>query len=114
MRWLWLFLLFIPALAFAAPSDDGQTAGSRMWILFQARSVKTVTPADGADISPSPARGFIGQIASPATVCAVAVRGIDDAATATTLLVANGAITWIEISRVLSTGTTCTVVSVVY
>jgi hypothetical protein len=112
-RWLFTLLLFIPALAFAAPADDGQTAGSRAWVLFQARSVVAVTPTDGADLAIVPTRGIIGWITAAST-CNIALRGVDNGATAVTVPVAVGQIMWIEASRILATGTTCTTVLALY
>jgi hypothetical protein len=114
MRWIWLFLLAIPvAYGIAAPSDDGQTAGARAWILFSARSVVAVTPADGADLATVPTRGIIGWITAAST-CNIALRGVDNGATAVTVPVAVGQIMWIEASRILATGTTCTTVVALY
>jgi hypothetical protein len=99
--------------AWAAPADDGQTAGARTWVLFAARSVVAVTPADGADLAIVPTRGIIGWITA-ATTCNIALRGVDNGATAVTVPVAVGQIMWIEASRILATGTTCTTVLALY
>jgi hypothetical protein len=99
--------------AWAAPSDDGQTAGSRAWVLFSMRSVVAVTPSDGADLAIVPTRGIIGWITAAST-CNIALRGVDNGTTAVTVPVAVGVVMWIEVSRILATGTTCTTVVALY
>jgi hypothetical protein len=93
-------LCLVTWAAWAAPADDGQTAGARAWVLFQARSAVAVTPSDSTDLSPTPTRGIIGWLTA-ATTCNIALRGADDGTTATTIPVAVGQIMWIEAKRIL-------------
>jgi hypothetical protein len=90
----------------AAPADDGQTAGSRLWTLNQARSGIAVTASDSTDLTPKPTRAiFIGGSAA----CNIAVRMADDGTTAVTLAnVQPGQVLPIQVNRVMSTNTTCT------
>jgi hypothetical protein len=110
LKWLWF--LFIGWSAFAAPADDGQTAGARAWTLNQARSAVTVTPSDAADLTIAPTRALFN---GNAAVCNIAVRMADDGTTATTFVsVQPGQILPFQVKRVMSTNTTCTNILALY
>jgi hypothetical protein len=105
MRWLAFALCLVACGALAAPADDGQTAGSRVWTLNQARSAVAITPSDSTDLTIKPTRAiYIGD----GSACNVAVRMADDGTTATTFAsVQPGTLLPIQVNRVMSSSTTC-------
>jgi len=105
-------LFMFPFSALAAPADDGQTAGSRSWTLYQGRIATLVTPDDNNDLATAPTRFvYIGQAAA----CNLAVRWADGGTTAVTITALSpGVFHPIQIKRVMSTNTTCTVIMAVY
>ena len=110
--WMALGLLFLGWAAYAAPADDGQTAGARAWILSQARSGVAVTPSDSTDLSPKPTRYLYN---GNATACNIALRMIDDGANTITLVsVQPGSVLPLEVARVMSTNTTCSTIIALY
>lgn len=108
------FALFA-ASAIAAPSDDGQTAGSRTWVLNQARLFAAVTPSDSADLSTAPTRAIYTSGTSGAAACNLAVRGADNGTTAITFVnIQPGVVYPFQIQRVMASGTTCVNIIAMY
>jgi hypothetical protein len=110
--WLTSLLAFLSWSAFAAPADDGQTAGTRAWTLNQARLAVAVTPDDANDLATAPTRAVWN---GNAAVCNLAVRMADGGTTAVTFVsVQPGQILPFQVKRIMSTNTTCTNILALY
>lgn len=110
----WIVAAAVAFAVWAAPADDGQTAGSRSWILFQGRLGVSVTPDDNFDLATAPTR-FIYVSKAASSQCGLAVRFADGGTTAVTLpLMQVGVFHPIQVKRVMSTNTDCTTVIAVY
>lgn len=114
-----IFLLVVGGMllaigALAAPADDGQTAGSRSWVLNQGRSFVAVTPSDGADLAVAPTRGILTSGTSAGAACVLVARGADDGTTNITMTIAPGIAHPFQLKRILATSTTCVGIVAIY
>jgi hypothetical protein len=83
--WLTSLLAFVGWAAFAAPADDGQTAGSRAWVLDQARLAVAITPDDSNDLATAPTRYiYTAGIVTTGAPCVLVVRMADGGTTSST------------------------------
>lgn len=97
----------------AAPADDGQSAGTRSWVLTQGRQFVAVTPSDSADLAIAPTR-YIVTAGIAGAVCVLAMRGADDGTTTTNVTLAAGILHPIQAKRIMAASTTCTSIVAVY
>jgi hypothetical protein len=109
---LFLFGVLFASTALGAPADDGQSAGSRSWVLNQGRIFVAVTPSDGTDLVLAPTRAVLTAGAAGAA-CVLTVIGADDTASVA-LTIAPGIAHPFQVKRILATGTTCTSIVAIY
>ena len=106
--------MLLAVAALAAPADDGQTAGSRSWVLNQGRSFVAVTPSDSADLAIAPTRGILTSGTSGGAACVLVARGADDGTTNITMTIAPGIAHPFQLKRILATSTTCVGIVAIY
>jgi hypothetical protein len=102
--------------AWAAPADDGQTAGSRAWVLDQARLAVAITPDDSNDLATAPTRYiYTAGVVTTGAPCVLVVRMADGGTTSSTFsFLAAGVLHKLQVKRILATGTTCVGIQALY